>query len=41
MLFFKTNKERTKQCDCGHYLQFAHSVKTLTGGSAGKGKIKP
>lgn len=30
MLFFRTNMDRTEQWDCSYYLQFAHSVETLT-----------
>lgn len=30
MLFFRTNMDKTEQWDCSYYLQFAHSVETLT-----------
>lgn len=40
MLFFKTNMDRTEQCDCGIIYNLHIQLKHWQGGSAGKGRIK-
>lgn len=40
MLFFKTNMDRTEQCDCSIIYNLHIQLKHWQGGSAGEGRIK-